>query len=313
MGDIIHTLPAAASLKKSFPGSRIGWLVAPRWMPLLEGNPCVDELVRFDRSNLNRLRESWRLTRDFRPQVAFDFQGLLQSAIVGRAAKPKFFFGFDKSVAREPLAASLYTHRVPAKGPHRVQRNVQLAAYAGAHELTYDAWIPEGHADGQLPSAPFVLSSPFAGWAGKEWPLGFYVRLGELLRAEGYDLVMNVPENRASEVGNFKHVHIHVSSLGGLIYATRRAEAVVGLDSGPVHLAAALRKPGVALYGPTDPVCTGPFGESLEVLRTEGTETTYKRHDEIHASMKTISAERVAAALLRNIARHNSAALVARS
>jgi heptosyltransferase-1 len=312
MGDIIHTLPAAATLKTSFPGSRLAWLVAPRWMPLLEGNPYIDEVLPLDRSSLSSLTRAWRAARAFRPRVAFDFQGLLQSAIIGRATKPEWFFGFDKGVAREPLAASFYTHRVAVRGPHRVQRNVQLAEYAGATEITHEACIPAGSPEGHLPSTPFVLTSPFAGWAGKEWPLEFYDHLGSLLRREGLELVVNASQHRAAELQRLKNVQVHVSSISGLIHATRRAEAIVGLDSGPVHLAAALKKPGVALYGPTDPVCTGPFGDSFEVLRTENAETTYKRHGQIQASMKKISAEQVADALLRNIAHRRTHALVSR-
>jgi len=313
MGDIIHTLPAAASLKKSFPESRMAWLIASRWMPLVEGNPYVDELIPFDRSSLSSLHHSWRSVRNFGAAAAFDFQGLLQSAIIGRAARPKFLFGFDRSVARESFAASLYTHCVPVHGPHRVERNLQLAEYAGARELSQDAWIPEGCAEGQLPSTPFILANPFAGWPGKEWPLLSYERLAEILQRHGLELVLNVPENRAAELSHMKHIRIQVSSLRGLINATRRAAAVVGLDSGPLHLAAALRKPGVALYGPTDPVSTGPFGGTLKVLRTDDAETTYKRHGRIHSSMKAISAEQVAEAVLRSIARAHSEALVSRS
>jgi len=87
-----------------------------------------------------------------------------------------------------------------------------------------------------------------------------------------------------------------------LIDATRRATAVIGLDSGPLHLAAALGKPGVALYGPTDPLLTGPYGGSMTVLRAEDVVTTYKRHGRVHASMKRISVEQVLGPLLQSIA-----------
>ncbi len=303
MGDILHALPVATSLKKSFPQSSLTWLVAPRWMPLLEGNPHVDRMLLFDRSSFSSLRESWNRVRFLQVQTAFDLQGLLQSAVIGRAAKPVRFYGFDKSIAREPVAASLYTHRVPVRGPHRIERNLQLIESYGARELTTESWIPEGRPEGKLPSGNFVLTSPFAGWPGKEWPLESYDRLADILLGEGLELVANVPASRAEELAGLQNIRVHVSSLPGLIWATRRALAVVGLDSGPVHLAAALRKPGVALYGPTDPACTGPFGGSMTVLRTKNVETTYKRHEEIHPSMKAIGVEAVAEALLHSIAR----------
>lgn len=303
MGDIIHTLPAAISLKKSFPRRKLAWLVAPRWRELLDGNPYIDELVPFDRA---AWRGSWRGLRATSPGLAFDFQGLVQSALAGRAARPARFFGFDKSVAREPLAALFYSDRVPVTGPHRVERNVQLAAAAGARELTYECWIPPGEPTGQLPSGPFVLASPFAGWAGKEWPLKCFEALGQQLGKEGLELVANVAERRAHELAGLKHVRVHTSSLAGLIAATRLSTAVVGLDSGPLHLAAALHKPGVGLFGPTDPARTGPFGGSMTVLRAGDVETTYKRQGRIHASMRVISPNDVAQAVLDSIAAASS-------
>jgi heptosyltransferase-1 len=143
-----------------------------------------------------------------------------------------------------------------------------------------------------------VLTSPFAGWKGKEWPLERYEALAQKLEKEGLALVASVPEDRAADVGKLPHVHVHTSGIAGLIDATRRATAVVGVDSGPLHLAAALRKPGVALFGPTDPACTGPFGGSMTVLRTALVETTYKRGREIHASMTEITVEQLAEALI---------------
>ena len=85
----------------------------------------------------------------------------------------------------------------------------------------------------------------------------------------------------------------HHSSLAGLIYATRRATAVVGVDSGPLHLAAALGKPAVAIFGPTDPARNGPYGQSLHVLRTDAAATTYKRGSSIDPSMQQISPDQV--------------------
>lgn len=301
MGDIIHTLPAVTTLKRSFPDKHLVWLVAPRWRPLLEGNPFIDELISLDRRDLPHVRETIRRLRTLRADMAFDFQGLFQSALLGRLARSNALYGFARTVAREPFASLLYTDSIAVAGPHRVQRAVQLAAAAGARDLTFDAWIPPGRPEGDLPDQPFVLTSPFAGWPGKEWPLASYESLGALLANRGLTLVANIPEHRAAEVKGLAHVRVHSSGLAGLIDATRRAAAVVGLDSGPLHLAAALGKPGVGLYGPTDPALTGPFGGTMTVLRTQDAETTYKRHSRIHASMREITPAQVAAALLNSL------------
>lgn len=293
LGDIIHALPAIGSLKRSFPHSRLSLLIAPRWLPLVEGNPSIDEVVYPRLPNVFRLR----------PNLAFDFQGLLKSALLGRLARPGQLFGFDKSVAREPLASALYSRRIAVSGPHRIERNLQLIAAAGASKLSDEAWIPPGRPEGDLPSCPFVLTNPFAGWAGKQWPIENYDSLGQLLSAEGFTLVANVAQHQAPLLAGFPHVHVHTSPIAGLIEATRRAAAIVGVDSGPVHLAAALRKPGVALYGPTDPRLTGPYGGTIHVIRPRDVETTYKRHGSVHASMRVITPHQVAEALLRSLAK----------
>ncbi len=244
---------------------------------------------------------------DLKPDLAVDFQGLLQSSIAGRIARPRVFFGFNRFVAREPLASLFYTRRVPVAGPHRVQRNLQLVAAAGASALAEETWIPCGRPEGELPSHQFVLASPFAGWTSKQWPLEYYDRLAGVLNKEGLELVLNVPNEQAARVQKFSRVRLHTSSLHGLIDATRRATAVIGLDSGPLHLAAALDKPGVALFGPTDPAQTGPFKSRMVVLRAPGVQTTYKRHDRVHASMAEISVEKVTDALLKSLGQSRAA------
>jgi len=305
LGDILHALPAVASLKQSFPDRKLIWIVRPKWMPLLEGNPFIDELVPFGKRGLGAAIDSWRQIRRIEPALAIDFQGLIQSALIGRLARPCVFWGFDKSVARESLACFFYTHTEAVKGPHRIERNLQLAQAAGATVLTDETWLPAGSAEGVLPSAPFVLSSPFAGWAGKQWPLKHYEQLARLLSKEGVVLVANVAREHASQLRDLENVHSHESSIPGLIDATRRAIAVAGVDSGPLHVAAALRKPGVAIFGPTDPAATGPYGGSMSVLRAENVRTTYDRHATIHASMKEITAAQVFESLMRSIERQH--------
>ena len=301
MGDILHALPAVASLKLSFPQNRLAWLAGRKWLALLAGNPHIDELIPFDRTGLSSFLELRKTLRLLKPEMAVDLQGLVQSAVAGRMAGATRFFGFDRAVAREPLAAMLYSDRISVSGPHRIERNLQLVSAAGASRLTQETWIPEGVPEGALPSGPYVLASPFAGWNSKQWPVELYDQLGERLQKEGLEFVVNVPPEKEKEVKSFRHVNVHSSSLSGLIYATRHATAVIGVDSGPLHLAAALKKPGVALFGPTDPAQTGPFRSPMTVLRDGSVETTYKREIGVHASMARISVEQVEEALLRSV------------
>jgi heptosyltransferase-1 len=298
MGDIVHALPAVASVKQSFPAHRVVWAMAPKWMALLAGNPFVDEVLPFNRRAGKVLLRCWRRLREVRPGVAIDFQGLIQSALVGRAARAQQFYGFDRVSVREPLAAMLYTDRLRPTARHMVERNLELAKFAGAAVQTAEAWLPAGAEEGLLPAGPFVLTNPLAGWKSKQWPLKNYELVAQRLQHQGVELVANVPPQAAGEFQDLKHVQLHSSSISGLIAATRRAAAVLGVDSGPLHLAAALRKPGVALFGPTDPERNGPYGGTIDVVRMAGAVTTYKRDDVIHPSMKQIAPEDVAEKLL---------------
>jgi heptosyltransferase-1 len=293
MGDVIHALPAVASLKHSFPRSQVSWVIRPRWMPLLEGNPFVDQVIPLARS-FRALVVARRRLRAERFHLAVDFQGLIQSALVAAAARPDRIVGFDRSAVRERLAALFYSTGVPARAAHAVDRNLDLVAGAGASSLLRTFPLPEGTPEGRLPDGKFVLTSPLAGWGAKQWPLEHYERLAALLDVP---LVVNGPPGSAPVLQRIRGVEVHLSGIPGLIHATRRAHAVIGVDSGPMHLAAALAKPGVAIYGPTDPARHGPYGGSLRVLRGANAVTSYKRRATNDSSMRMVSAAEVLEAL----------------
>ncbi len=295
MGDILHALPAVASLKHSFRGARLTWLVKPQWAPLLEGNPFVDRLV-LRREFPGGLHRTWRDLRSEGYDFAVDFQGLLQSAVLASAARPDRIFGFHQSQLRERAAAIFYSVKTLSTARHVVDRNLDLAAAAGASSVLHTFPLPPGRSEGQLPESDFVLASPLAGWRSKQWPLEHYAVLAARLRRElGVPLVLNAPPGVSfPEVPGCA---LHCSGLPGLIHATRRAAAVVGVDSGPLHLAAALSKPGVAIFGPTDPARNGPYGNGMQVLRSPGAVTTYKRGSAIDESMRQVGPEAVFEAL----------------
>ncbi len=296
MGDLIHALPAAASLKEAFPQSRVTWLVEARWAPLLEDNPYLDRVALLHRGSARNLLRSLRDLRAEPYDFAVDLQGLLKSAAAARAARPRRIFGFDRSQVRERAAALFYTDTVIADSVHVVDRNLDLARAAGAAASLRVFSLPPGRCEALLPAGDFVLASPFAGWRAKQWPLEHYRALARRLKAElGIPLVLDGPPGSA--LSEIQEAVLHPSTIPGLVFATRRAAAVVGVDSGPLHLAAALAKPGVAIFGPTDPARNGPYGGSLTVLRNAQASTTYKRGTEIDPAMRAISPDQVFAAL----------------
>jgi len=289
MGDILHTIPAVRALKLGYAGTPLTWVVEPKWAPLLEQNPFVDRIVTFDRASLRGLAASHRALRQSAYRFAVDFQGLFKSALVAVAAQPATIYGFDPSLVRERAAAIFYQRKISTSAAHVVDRNLDLAAAAGAVCSGSPAFpLPPGRAEGELPAGEFILASPLAGWGSKQWPLAHYRALAGRLHSElGIPLVLNGPPGAA--FGDIAPALAHYSGLAGLIHATSRACAVVGVDSGPLHLAAALEKPGVAIFGPTDPARNGPYGNSLRVLRSAAAVTTYQRGAAVDESMRNIS------------------------
>jgi heptosyltransferase-1 len=296
MGDIIHTIPAVAWLKQTYPRAAVSWLVESKWADLLEHNPYVDEVISLNRQSWGSAFACCRELRARRFDLAVDFQGLLKSAIPAALTRAARVVGF--AAPRERLAKFLYHRRAAVSEGHVVERYLRLAEAAGARPGVIECPMPAGRPEGELPARDFVLASPLAGWEAKQWPLEHYGTLGALLQQKlGLALVLNGAPSAASTLTAVPHTSAHLSSLAGLIDATRRATAVIGLDSGPLHLAAALLKPGVAIFGPTDPARNGPYGTSFVVLRSPRAVTTYKRARCVDASMRDVSPQQVLTAL----------------
>jgi len=295
MGDIIHALPAVTSLRASLPGVHIAWAVHPKWREILEGGGAADELIFVDRRSYTSVRTAAAALRRAEFDFAIDFQGLIQSALVAKAAPCRVVYGFHRDIVRERPAALFYTQTVLSDAAHVVDRNLDLAAAAGATERVFESPLPPGRPEGRLPEGPFVLAAPFAGWTSKQWPLEYYAEVAAKLPVP---LVLNGAPSQESALRAVAGAQVHISSVSGLIDATRRAAAVIGVDSGPLHLAAALGVPGVAIFGPTDPVRNGPYSAAIRTLRAPGAVTTYKRGTEIEKSMREIPPGHVLAVIM---------------
>lgn len=299
MGDILHSLPGAISLKHSFPEARITWVVEPKWVPLLEGSGFIDRFVLFRRGEPRTWLQTRNELRKEHYDLAVDFQGLAKSAMIAHVARPERLAGFGPGVVRERAAGLFYSTRVPSSAVHVVDQALDLAAGAGATNLVRAFPLPQGKAEGRLPNEPFVLASPLAGWVSKQWPLEFYKDLAVMLEARlGMRLVLNGAPGAVPAVPG---TWAHESGIEGLIDATRKAALVVGVDSGPLHLAAALSKAGVAIFGPTDPVRNGPYGGDFQVFRAQGVKTTHRRGTVIDPAMRAVTPEQVFTALAARV------------
>lgn len=311
MGDVLHTLPAVELLHRAWPESHITWAVEPRWAPLLEGHPGFEVFP----APVQRWTRDWsapqswkqahlaiRELRDRRFDLAVVFHSLIKATVLARLAGPREVVGFDTANLREPISRFLLNRQITANREHVVDKNLALVrGLTGMlEEASAPPRLPAGEASTSLPVDDFLLASPVAGWTSKQWPPEFFARLAALAwEQRGLPLVLDgAPGDRqtlqsiAAQAPPGACVP-HVSSIAQLLAATRRASAVVGVDSGPLHLADALGKPGVALFGPTDPNRNGPRGKSLAALRRADAQTTYRRETEIAASMRAISPEEV--------------------
>ena len=311
MGDVVHTLPAAADLRHRFPKGRIAWAVESKWAPLLCDNPSIDEVISVP---LGRWRHSklalstWREISGFlktlrarRFDLAFDFQGLLKSAICCTASEASTVVGFDRRLLRESASELLYDRRARTLEAHVVDRYRELAWFGSRRSIRRRAEfdLPRGDWSKPLPER-FVLASPQAGWGSKQWPRRHYSALARTLwREHGIPLVADCPPGGSAYGDEIRTatpqgaVILHASTIPQLIAATRRATAVVGVDSGPLHMAAALGKRGVAIFGPTDPVRNGPYGTSVQVIRARSAVTTYKRSPRPSESMRACDPDHV--------------------
>ncbi len=304
MGDVLHALPGVAALRRARPDWRIDWVVDPRWAPLLVARdgkgPIVNRAHLADtklwssaprsKATLLSIRELGRALHRERYDVVVDMQGTLRSAVIGRMARASEFAGFRDP--KEALAARIYRQRLPREGEHVVLQGAALLSAAcsvpltpGEVELPQDtdgvAWAAT-----HTSSKPLCLLAPTAGWGAKQWPTERFAELARELGIVGFDVLVNsaghddpIPARVAERSSGV--ARIVSPGIPALIELVRRAGLVIGGDSGPIHLAAALKVPTVALFGPTDPQRNGPWGPGAHrVLRHASSVTSYKHVDD---------------------------------
>jgi len=325
MGDVLHALPAVAALRHRWPEAEIDWAVDPRWAPLLVDQagrgPVVSRVHLAETKVWSRKPFSWTTARsvmDLRKALAagryghvVDVQGTLRSAVIGRLAGGEDLVGFADP--REGAARLLYTRTLERQGAHVVEQNAALLGGALGEHLepmaaalplwpSAEDWADRAFGDFSI-RGRIALLAPTAGWGAKQWPAERFGALAAALAERGFEVLVNAATMqdevgmavvRASQ-GRARLVCCDVAQLGAL---TRRAAVVVGGDSGPVHLAAALGVPVVALFGPTDPERNGPWGMGPKrVLRDPVSVTTYKRSGEVEVGLGRIEVEAVLAAV----------------
>jgi heptosyltransferase-1 len=336
MGDVLHTIPAVQALREAFPQAMIGWLIEERWTELLcapgsprrgprsPQRPLVDWVHTvnlrewrkslFALSTAQQIARVWNDLRETHYDIAVDLQGAIRSAILARWSGAPAVWGVADP--RESPATLWYRHQVIARGTHVIQQNLSLAEAIARQtfalpslELPRDSRSEErvkellaGSAAGE-----FAIINPGAGWGAKRWPPERYGAVAKALAESGIRSVINYgpgEEDLARAVADSSGgaaVQVRCS-ISELIALTRRAKLFVGGDTGPMHLAAALRVPVVAIFGPTDPARNGPYGTVSIVLRSPSSVTTHARRSHPEGGLLEIGSDAVVKAARRLLA-----------
>lgn len=330
MGDVIHTLPAVQALRGAFPTAHIGWMIEERWAELLcapgtarrgrrsEARPVVDEIHAVNLkawrksilsiSTVQRIATVWNDVRAAQYEVAIDLQGAIRSALLARFSGAPVVYG--AADARESPASLWYSRKVVGRGAHVIEQNFSIAQALIGHpvkmpggELPRDHRAEEQIAQrlAELQINDYAILNPGAGWGAKRWPADRYGEVARGLARLGLRTILNYGPGedelvRTAENASGGAAQGMKCTISELIALTRRARIFIGGDTGPLHLAAALRVPVAAIFGPTDPARNGPYGTRNIVLRSAQSVTSHARRSEIEQGLLGIECESVVAA-----------------
>lgn len=332
MGDVLHAMPAVAALRQRFPEAGIGWVIERRWAELLldpetgahagagdrklvDAIHVVDTLAwrreLFSATTYYGMRRAIDRIRTEHYALAIDVQGAIKSAVLAKIGGARSIVGF--AAPREQLATLLYRRKVEARAAHVVDQNLELVSTVAERMLQpgefdlprspkAEAWCDKALRD--LGISKFAILNPGSGWGAKSWPAERFGEVGRRLREIGIKSVINFGPSereladavsRASD-GSAQPVSCSVMELVAL---TRRASLFIGGDTGPLHLAAALKIPCVALFGPTDPARNGPYGTASVILRSQKSVTSYSHVADADPGLQAITPDEVVGASSR--------------
>jgi heptosyltransferase-1 len=273
LGDIVHSLPAVHYLKVTFPEAEISWVANTEWVPLLEGNADLKTVIPFPRKEfggpvgiLNFVQ--WcRGLSGLKPDLVLDFQGLFRSAWVSRSAKGKSVFGLSDS--RE-ASRFCYDRRALVKpGQHSVDRCLALARLAGADTsgpLQFPLPIGRTIRSLELPDR-FVVLHPFARGAGKSLTPDEIFEFTHLLVPIPVVVVGRTRAHFTTDRNGLSLVN--QTDLAELIWILRQSSFIVSVDSGPMHIGAAITSELLSIHTWSDPETVGPYNPDAWIWKAK--------------------------------------------
>ena len=288
LGDVVQALPVLRLLKQHYPSSEIFWWIESGSAELLEEDPDLSGIFRFDRERWAtpwHWGDIWKAIREMRQHrfdLIIDLQALARSGAMGWLANGRFFVGMHD--ARE-LAHGYYDISVPRPSPqtHAVDWYLEVPRAMGVPVHQNFEWLPKREAVARevdalwpLNGQPTVALLPGARWENKRWPVQHFQRLIAECHARDRDLRFAILGGKSDSelAAAIASVATEIcvdftgrTSLLQMVEVLRRCRVVVTNDTGPMHVAAALRKPVVGIFGPTNPARTGPYGQLNHTLQ----------------------------------------------
>lgn len=282
LGDVVHSLAFLNSLKENFPSLIIHWIVAKEFENLLNKHPLIEKVFVIDKSRWKSIKHIPDTVKEFlnigkqlkneRYDLVIDIQGLLRSGILTWLSKAPIKVGFRE--ARE-FSSFFYNRKISVSiNKHAVLRYLDMAKELGCQINSIKFPLPEPQEPSWLNNFEnFVVIIPSARWQSKNWPIPYFVELIKMLPynflivGSKYDEVDALKIEKYTE-GKAKSV-AGKTSLTQLIEVFKKSLFVITPDTGTMHLAVACDKKVVALFGPTDPARTGPFGNGHLIIKSK--------------------------------------------
>ena len=313
LGDIIHAIPAAAALRARHPRAQIDWLVDPRYVPVLQLVEGLNEAIPIDpRGNVRALLRTIRRLRHAKYDAVVDLQGLLKSAVLTVATGATRTIGLPREDLREPLARIFYRETPdPGREPHVIRKNLMLMRPLGVEEsritfpLQQPNTVPADTVAATFGPEGYVAINPGAAWPNKRWPPDRFGALAAEMRDRVgvRSLVLWGPgeEQIASIVAGASRGAAVLGPPTGIVdlfAIARRARLMVSGDTGPLHIAAAVGTPVVALFGPTFAERNGPWAAGdISISRAQRCACHYERKCRLaQACIEDIGVEEVVSA-----------------